>query len=179
MSARVVSSRRALHPGKVRAERVVTAVGERPRRAMAWLPEGRTLHEAVVPVFRRFGARGGAFYLLGGRLSAARYHVAKPISGSDRIVEYGPPIDIEGGAMVVRITGSYGDDLSGSSLVHMHGVLASAGGRAHGGHISPDVCVVGPGGVRAIVMLTVGFKQVADPETHFPTFFPSSEAPSS
>jgi hypothetical protein len=176
MSARVVTSRRTLHPGKVRAERVVTAVGENPRRAMAWLPEGQTLHEAVVPVYRHFGARAGAFYLLGGRLSAARYHVAKPTSEGARVVEYGPPVDIEGGAIVVRITGSYGDDVSGRPLVHMHGVLAGPGGRAHGGHISPDGCVVGPGGVRAIVMLTVGFKQVADSETRFPTFFPISEA---
>jgi hypothetical protein len=48
-------------------------------------------------------------------------------------------------------------------------------GRAHGGHISPQLCVVGPGGVRAILMLNVGFKQAIDRETRYSLFFPYSE----
>jgi predicted DNA-binding protein with PD1-like motif len=178
MSAPVVAARRTLHPGKARADRVATAVGQRPRRAMAWLPEGQTLHEAVVSAYVRFGARAGAFYLLGGGLSTAAYHVAKPSAGSARVADYGSPIRIEGGATIVRATGSYGDDLSGRPLVHIHGVLAESGGRAHGGHISPDLCMIGPGGVRTIMLLAVGFKQIVDRETRFSLFFPFSEAPS-
>jgi predicted DNA-binding protein with PD1-like motif len=145
---------------------------------MTWLPEGKTLHDAVVPIFMNFGARAGAFYLLGGTLSTAAYHVAKPSSDSVRVAEYSAPIHIEGGATIVRATGSYGDDLSGRPLLHVHGVLAESGGRAHGGHISPDLCVIGPGGVRALMLLTVGFRQMVDRETRFSAFFPVSEASS-
>ena len=178
MSAQVVAARRALHPGRPRVDRVTTAAGDRPRRAMAWLPEGKTLHDAVVPIYMHFGARAGALYLLGGTLSTATYHVAEPPSDGVRVCGYSAPIRIEGGATIVRATGSYGDDLAGRPLLHVHGVLAEPGGRAHGGHISPDLCVVGPGGVRALMLLTVGFKQVIDRETRFSIFFPVSEAQS-
>jgi hypothetical protein len=75
----------------------------------------------------------------------------------------------------VRAAGSYGEDLSGLPLLHIHGALAERSGRAHGGHVSPTLCVVGPGGVRAILLLTVGFKQAVDRETRYTLFFPYSE----
>jgi predicted DNA-binding protein with PD1-like motif len=175
MSALVVAARRTLQPGSPRADRVTVVVSPRPRRALVWLPEGQTLYSSLVSAFARFGVRAGAFQLLSGDLSVAAYHVAVPRDDSVRAVEYGPPIQIEGGAILVRATGSYGEDLSGLPLVHIHGVLAERTGRAHGGHISPDLCVVAPGGVRANLLLTVGFKQVIDRETRFSLFFPYSE----
>jgi predicted DNA-binding protein with PD1-like motif len=175
MGALVVSARRTLHPGPPRADRVAVAVAPRPRRALVWLPADQSLHDSLVSAFARFGVRSGILQLLGGELSTAVYHVAIPKHDSVRVAEYGPPISIEGGASVMRATGSYGEDLSGLPLLHIHGVLAERNGRAHGGHISPNMCVVGPGGVRAILMLTIGFKQVVDRETRFSLFFPYSE----
>jgi predicted DNA-binding protein with PD1-like motif len=175
MGALIMSARRTLHPGPPRADRVAVAVAGRPRRALVWLPEGQFLHNALVSAFARFGVRSGILQLLGGELSAAVYHVAAPTDDSMRAAEYGPPIKIEGGATVMRATGSYGEDLSGLPLLHIHGVLADRNGRAHGGHISPTTCVVGRGGVRAILMLTVGFKQAVDRETRYSLLFPYSE----
>jgi predicted DNA-binding protein with PD1-like motif len=175
MSAPVVLARRIIHPGRPRAERVMGAVAPRPRRALVWLPEGRSLYDGLVTAFARFGVRAGALQLLGGELSVAAYHVAMPFPDSVRAADYGPPIDLGSGTRVVRATGSYGEDLSGSPLLHIHGVLAEPTGRAHGGHIAPDRCVVGPCGVRAILLLTVGFKQGIDRETHFSLFFPFSD----
>jgi predicted DNA-binding protein with PD1-like motif len=175
MGAVIMSARRTLHPGPPRADRVAVAVAPRPRRALVWLPEGETLHNSLVSAFARFGVRAGILHLLGGYLSAAVYHVAVPRDDSVRAAEYGPPIRIEGGARLVRASGSYGEDLSGLPLLHIHGALAEPTGKAHGGHLSPHMCVVGPGGVRAILMLTVGFKQVIDRETRYSLFFPYSE----
>jgi predicted DNA-binding protein with PD1-like motif len=175
MGAVIMSARRTLHPGPPRADRVAVAVAPRPRRALVWLPEGETLHNSLVSAFARFGVRAGILHLLGGYLSSAVYHVAVPRDDSVRAAEYGPPIRIEGGARLVRASGSYGEDLSGLPLLHIHGALAEPTGKAHGGHISPHMCVVGPGGVRAILMLTVGFKQVIDRETRYSLFFPYSE----
>ena len=145
---------------------------------MAWLQGGETLNAALVQAYTRFGVRAGAFYLLGGRLSTAAYHTAGPQPASARAVEYGAPTLIPGGATIIRATGSYGDDLSGSPLLHIHGALADNDARAHGGHINPELCVVGPEGVRAILMLTIGFKQVVDRETQFSLFFPFAETAS-
>ena len=175
MAAVIIATRRTLQPGPPRADRAAVAVAPRARRALVWLPEGETLHNSLVFAFARFGVRAGAFQLLGGHLSSAVYHVAVPRDESVRAAEYGPPIQIEGGARLVRATGSYGEDLSGLPLLHIHGVLAEPTGRAYGGHVNPLLCVVGPGGVRANLLLTVGFKQVIDRETRYSLFFPYSE----
>ena len=175
MAAVIIAARRTLQPGPPRADRAAVAVAPRPRRALVWLPEGETLHNSLVSAFARFGVRAGAFQLLGGHLSSAVYHVAVPRDESVRAAEYGPPIQIEGGARLVRATSSYGEDLSGLPLLHIHGVLAEPTGRAYGGHVNPLLCVVGPGGVRANLLLTVGFKQVVDRETRYSLFFPYSE----
>ena len=175
MAAVIIAARRTLQPGPPRADRATVAVAPRPRRALVWLPEGETLHNSLVSAFARFGVRAGAFQLLGGYLSSAVYHVAVPRDESVRAAEYGPPIQIEGGARLVRATGSYGEDLSGLPMLHIHGVLAEPTGRAYGGHVNPLLCVVGPGGVRANLLLTVGFKQVVDRETRYSLFFPYSE----
>jgi predicted DNA-binding protein with PD1-like motif len=175
MAAVVIAARRTLQPGPPRADRAAVAVAPRPRRALVWLPEGETLHNSLVSAFARFGVRAGAFQLLGGYLSSAVYHVAVPRDESVRAAEYGPPIQIDGGARLVRATGSYGEDLSGLPLLHIHGVLAEPTGRAYGGHVNPLLCVVGPGGVRANLLLTIGFKQVVDRETRYSLFFPYSE----
>src|SRR3982751_7032856 len=176
MAAVVIAARRTLQPGPPRADRAAVAVAPRPRRALVWLPEGETLHNSLVSAFARFGVRAGILHLLGGNLSSAVYHVAVPRDDSVRAAEYGPPIQIQGGACLVRATGSYGQDLSGFPLLHIHGALAEPTGRAHGGHISPHLCVVGPGEVRANLLLTIGFKQAIDRETRFSLFFPYSEA---
>ncbi len=169
-----VPARRLVHPGRARAERVTTALAPRQRRALVWLPEGETLHDALVHAFTALRARSGAFYLLGGMLGVAAYHVALPQAGSERAVEYGQAILIEGGAVVVRATGSFGQRVEGGPLLHIHGSLADAAGRGHGGHINPELCVAGPGGVRAILMLAVGFSQSVDEETGFSLFFPTT-----
>lgn len=172
MSAPIITARRVLHPGRTRPDRIATAMGHAARRALVWLPEGMSLHDAVTGAFRSLAAEAGAFHLLGGRLATAVYHVATPDAASRRAVEYGAPIFIEGGAAIIRATGSYGETLSGAALLHIHGNLADRDNRAHGGHINPELCVTAPGGVRAILMLSVGFKQVADRETDFSLFFP-------
>jgi len=175
MSAPVLSARRILQPGPPRADRVSVAMVRRPRRALVWLPEGRTLYDALVTAYARFGVRAGALQLLGGDLSAAAYHVAVPLPDSPRAVDYGPPIRLGSGTRLVRASGSYGEDLSGSPLLHIHGVLAEPSGRGHGGHLAPEGCVVGRGGVRAILLLNVGFRRIVDRETRTSLFFPFSE----
>jgi predicted DNA-binding protein with PD1-like motif len=177
MGAQIVLARRVIHPGKPRAERVLGAIALRPRRAMVWLPETRSLYDGLVASFARFDVRAGALQLLGGNFAAAAYHVAFPTPDSVRAAEYGPPIPLAKGTRLIRASGSFGEDLSGRPLLHIHGVLADPTGRVHGGHIAPERCIVGPEGVRAILLLSVGFKQSVDRETGYSLFFPFSEVP--
>jgi hypothetical protein len=152
-------------------------MGPAPRRMMTWLAEGLNLREALVEAYARLGSRAGAFELLGGFLSVAAYHVTGPQTDSQRVAEYGPARMIPGGAMIVHGTGSYGDAMAGSPMVHVHAAFADGAGRTHGGHVNPDLSVIGPGGVRAILMLGAGFRQIADLQTLFPLFVPFAEPP--
>jgi predicted DNA-binding protein with PD1-like motif len=145
---------------------------------MTWLADGQSLHQALVQVYAGLGARAGTFQLLGGHLAVAAYHVTGPQSASVRVAEYGPPTKIPGGATIVHATGSYGEAMTGLPMVHIHAAFADRTGRTHGGHVNPDLCIIGPGGVRAILMLAVGFKQTADKQTQFSLFFPFVESPS-
>jgi hypothetical protein len=152
-------------------------MGPAPRRVMTWLAEGLTLQGALVESYARLDARAGAFELLGGVLSVAAYHVTAPQTDSLRVAEYGPPTTIPGGAALIHGSGSFGDALSGSPMVHIHAAFADESGRTHGGHVNPDLSVIGPGGVRALLILAVGFRQVADRQTLFPLFVPFAESP--
>lgn len=175
MSAPLVETRRVVHPGASRYGRVLTAVSEQSRQAMGVVREGETLQAGVKRLFAAAGASAGGFRLVGGRLSEAFYHVANPRDDSVRAVEYGAPIHIEGGASVIAASGSFGPSVSGDPLLHLHGALADGEGHAHGGHLNVERSVAGAGGVRVHLMMGSGFRQAADPETRFSTFFPFSE----
>ncbi|WP_395943879.1 PCC domain-containing protein [Brevundimonas sp.] len=176
MSAPLIETRRVVHPGASRFGRVLTAVGEHSRQSLGSIHEGETIQVGVERLFAALGEVAGGFRLIGGRLDQAFYHVAKPRDDSPRAVEYGAPIQIEGGAAVVAASGSFGPSLSGKPLLHLHGALADDQGRGHGGHLNVEQCVAGPGGVRVHLMTGSGFRQAADPETRFSTFFPVSES---
>jgi predicted DNA-binding protein with PD1-like motif len=176
MSAPLLETRRVVHPGASRFGRVLTAAGDQSRQSLGFIREGETIQVGVERLFAALGESFGGFRLIGGRLSEAYYHVATPRADSDRAVEYGAPIHIEGGADVVASSGSFGPSLSGKPLLHLHGALADDQGRGHGGHLNVEQCVAGPGGIRVHLMTGSGFRQAADPETRFSTFFPVSES---
>lgn len=175
MSAPLIETRRVVHPGASRFGRVMTASGEQSRQTLGYVHEGESLQTGIERLFATLGERFGGFRLIGGRLDEAYYHVAKPREDSVRAVEYGAPIHIEGGAAVIAASGSFGPSVSGQPLLHLHGALADDQGRGHGGHLNVERCIAGPGGVRVHLMTGSGFRQAADPETRFSTFFPVSE----
>ena len=178
MSAPIVSCRRVLHPGKPRPDRVATALSPAPRRALAWLAEGQSLHAAVVGAFAQLGVTAGSFELLGGMMAVAAYHVTGPQTDSKRVAEYGPPTIMSGPVRLIHATGSYGPDLSGVPMVHIHGSFTDAAGQPRGSHVNQQQTIIGAGGVRAILVTGPGFRQIADRETLFPLFFPFAEAAS-
>jgi len=174
-----MSARHLQQPGPTRPDRVSTATTARAQHVLAYLPAGQTLYESLVTLFEAHGARHGAFELLGGDLSTALYMTSVPNPGGLQVATYGPKT-VVGPAVLVRATGSYGPDLAGKPMMHVHGILAEnwTDGRAHAGHLVPDSCVVGPRRVRALLTIGVGFAQIADAETAFPLLFPVAAAPS-
>ena len=173
MSAPIVSVRRVLHPGKPRPERVAVAAGV-SRRALIWLPEGLSLHAAVVGAFGRLGVVGGSFELLGGVMAVAAYHVTGPTE-SPRVADYGPATIMAGPVRLIHGSGSFGLDLAGVPMVHVHGCFAGGDGRVRGSHVNQHESVIGAGGVRAMLVMGPGYRQVDDRETLFPLFFPAEE----
>jgi len=175
LSAPLIQARRVRHPGASRFGRVLTAVGEHSRQALGFIQPGETIQGGVERLFVEMGATAGGFRLIGGRLAQAYYHVAGPRSDSARAVEYGAAIAIDGEALVVAASGSFGPSVDGKPLLHLHGALADAQGQGHGGHLNVERCIAGAGGVHVHLMAGSGFRQAADPETRFSTFFPVSE----
>ncbi|MEJ1977071.1 MAG: DUF296 domain-containing protein [Acetobacteraceae bacterium] len=168
-------ARRLQQPGPPRPDRVSTATTVQVRRVLAWLPGEQTLQDGVAALFASHGARHGAFELLGGGLSSALYMTSVPNPGGVQVATYGPQTVVNL-ARLVRATGSYGPDLAGLPMMHVHAILAEPDGRAHAGHLVPDACVAGPAGLRALLTIGVGFAQIADAETAFSLLFPVSEA---
>src|SRR4051812_38888800 len=82
------------------------------------------------------------------------------------------PIQIEGGTHFVHASGSYCETSRAYHCCTSVALLLSPRGEALGGHLSPHMCVVGPGRVEAILMLTVEFNQIIDRETRYSLFSP-------
>ena len=173
MSAPIVTIRRVLHPGKPRPDRVATAVGH-AHRALTWLEEGQSLGAAVVQAYARLGVSAGAFDLLGGTLATAAYHVTGPQTDSPRVAEYNDATIMPGPVALIQATGSFGPSLQGEPMVHIHGSFADAAGHARGSHVNPDLSIIGPGGVRALLLWGAGYRQIEDAETLYPLFFPEA-----
>ena len=116
------------------------------------------------------------YAFIGGDLSTALYMTSVPNPGGVQVATYGPKTFLDP-AILLRATGSYGPDLAGKPMMHVHGLLVDADGRAHAGHLVPDTCVAGPAGLRALLTIGIGFAQIADAETAFALLFPTVEGP--
>lgn len=172
----LTAPRHVRQPGPPRAARVETAVVPQTGRALVSLPPGATLFDALARAFGRYDQTHGAFVLLGGELGVAAYHTGGWLPHDPGRVGYGPAKHVAGPVQVVHGHGSFGRSLAGQPFVHVHAAFAEADGRLHAGHLPPETCTVGPGGLRALLTFGAGFAQVADAETGFVLFVPQARA---
>jgi hypothetical protein len=122
------------------------------------------------------GFSHASMQLLAGELAEACLHTPGPDPAKERAAIYGPPIRLVGGARLLGGMAMLGHGTDGKPVLHCHAVLLDRRGRLLGGHLPPESCIVGAGGVAGwgIVPKDRGFVQRFDAETLFTIFFPSA-----
>ena len=152
----------------------MTAVLAGPaRRARVVLPPGRTLIEAVSAAMADLSWPSATLLLLGGAMARAVYHTSVLTPGGPRWIDYGPPREVAAPAWLVMGSATFGSGPDGTPAIHCHAVLAGADG-VFGGHLSPDLCVMGPGIVAHATSAPNGsFRVMRDEDTGFDLLTPT------
>lgn len=164
------------HPGPRAAERCTIRVAPSAHQIRLWIAPGTSLFDGLIEALIGHGYGHASILLFDGDLAEAYFHVARPDPATERVVAYGPAIGIPGGARIVSANATLGHKADGQPIVHCHGVLMDREGGLYGGHLPPETCIVGNGGVFgwAVVSKDGGFVQRFDPETQFPLLFPTA-----
>lgn len=164
------------HPGPLARERCTVRAAMAADQHRLWIAPGTTLFDGLAADLLARGIDHASFLLFDGDLSEAFFHTANPTADSDRVIAYGPPFKIEGGATLLTANATLGHKADGQPIVHCHGVLMDRDGGLYGGHLPTETCVVGKDGVTGwmVVSKDGGFVQRHDPETLFPLLFPTS-----
>jgi predicted DNA-binding protein with PD1-like motif len=164
------------HPGPAVAERCTSRVATSADQLRIWIAPASTLFDGLIEAVIEHGYGHANIQLFDGELAEANFHVARPDPAGERAIAYAPVMKIAGGARIVTANVTLGHKADGQPIVHCHGVLMDRHGGLYGGHLAPETCVVGEGGVFgwAIVSKDGGFVQRHDPETLFPLLVPTA-----
>lgn len=169
-----MSHRRSLkQPGPPSLRRVVDQEARAADQLSLWLAPG-VMFNGIVEALAGHGFNHASLQIFDGDLAVAFYQVAPPDPTGEKVVAYGPPIPLPGGARIVMATATLGHTAEGKPIIHCHGVLCDRQGRLYGGHIPTDLCVIGVEGVPAWagVSRDAGFIVRPDTETGFSLLVP-------
>ena len=166
-----------VHPGPVQAQRITRCGAAQGRHVRITLPPGATLYDGLVRPLADLGIRNAAINLLGGEFERLVFCVAPPDPTGRVAAAYTDPIDVSGGYLL-EANATLGSTEAGHPLVHCHAGLRDASGRLAGGHLLPNICVVGNGGLTALAVSLDGFEVRVghDPETTLSLFLPMAPA---
>ena len=138
------------------------------------LTPGLALIDAVCCAMARLAWRSANLLILGGPLARAVYHTSILTPGGPRWIDYGPARQIAGPAWLVMGSATFGRGLDGERVLHCHGLLSGSQG-AVGGHLSPELCLLGGDGLvaHATGASEAGFAMQHEPATGFDLFTPT------
>lgn len=138
------------------------------------LAPGLSLIDAVIRAMAQLALRSANLLILGGPLARGVYHTSALTPDGPRWIDYGPAREVAAPAWLVMGTATFGLGLDGSPALHCHGVLSGQGG-AVGGHLSPELCLLGANGLVAHITAAshAGFKVRLDPATGFNLLAPA------
>jgi predicted DNA-binding protein with PD1-like motif len=163
------------HPGVSSKSRWWTSETSASDEFRVDLPAGSDLFSALVAAVAARGFDHGSLVALDGDLAVAKCQTGHPDPKGEIAAVYRAPIEFEGGATVLAGNGTLGHKPDGSPLIHCHAVLIDRLGHAFAGHLPTDLCVVGPKGVRAGVLVPAGagFAVRPDEETRVSLLAPA------
>ena len=144
------------------------------------LGEGEDYLTGLTRVLAARDIASAAIQVLGGAFASMQYLTGQPDDSGQRVATYGAPTALEGPVKIIGGNAILGHDAEGQPLLHSHIVVVDRQGRIHGGHVPPEVCPAGPGGITALVtaMVDGGFQVGPDEETNYSIFQPESVAAS-
>lgn len=142
------------------------------------LAEGEDYLTGLTQALADRGVTSAAIQVLGGCFAEMQYLTGQPDDSGQRVATYGAPTLLEGPVTIIGGNAILGHDADGEPLLHSHIVVADNQGQIHGGHVPPEVCPAGPGGVRVLVTVMAGggFQVAPDEETNYSIFQPGAFA---
>lgn len=153
----------------------MTAVLAGPaRHARVVLAPGLTLMQAVSGAMAGLGWASATLLILGGPMARAVYHTSMLTPGGPRWIDYGPPREIAGAPWLVMGSATFGPGLDKGDALHCHAML-TGGTALVGGHLSPQLCVLGPEGLvaHATSAAAAGFRVLHDQASGFDLLTPA------
>ncbi len=167
--------RQGRHPGEALQPRRLAVAAESAGEYRLRLVAGTELHAGLVRAVTSLGLGQAAVSLIAGSFDRFSYLTGQPDASGARLATYGAPTSPPPPVTLIGANALIGSDGEGAPLLHCHAVVVDADGRVHGGHLPPDLCVIGEEGLTAHVLgLTKGGFAVAyDPETNYPIFHPA------
>lgn len=173
--SRLPQARAWVHPGPIEAQRITHCVAPQGRHLRIALPPGATLFDGLVQPLAALGIHNAALNILAGEFERLVYCVAPPDPTGRVAAAYTEPNDA-GQSFLLTANATLGSNAAGQPVVHCHAGLRDSDGRLRGGHLLPQVCVVGRHGLVAFAVELQGFAvQVGyDPETTLSFFKPTA-----
>lgn len=165
--------RTLIHPGASAPVRINSLHASSARHVRLYLEPGISLYDAIVSPLARLDIRNASLTILGGYFDNLSYCVAPPDPSGNAVIAYTKPIDAGAGYLVFG-NATLGRSMRGEPIVHCHAAMRTASGQIRGGHLLTESCIVGAGGVPALVTSLDGFvlQQAFDPETNIPLLQP-------
>ncbi len=166
---------RPTHPGVPVAPRRIALRAGAVRHLDATIAPGEEIFACADRLARGFGRRAALLRFSALRLQPAAIHVPEPDPTRRQIMRYGAAHVFDAACTLVSGQMSIGID-GETPVLHCHGHVLTADGRAFGGHLSRGGCVVAanalPSTVRCTVFDGVCLAPTFDAETGFALLSP-------
>jgi len=178
VSAEFPRPRMLIHPGNAEPVRIRSRQAAQARHVRLALQPGLTLFEALVRPLAAMGIHNASTTILGGVFSELHFCVAPPDPTGRAVIAYTQPISA-GRCTLIFGNATMGKDTRGQPLVHCHAALRTETGEVRGGHVVPQLAVVGSDPIPVLVTSLEGFElRVSfDNETNIPLLQPNTELP--
>ncbi|MBB4401880.1 MULTISPECIES: PCC domain-containing protein [Rhizobium/Agrobacterium group] len=165
--------RTLIHPGISSPVRINSLRSPSARHMRLFIAPGCSLYDGIVRSLAENGIENASLTILGGYFDILSYCVAPPDPSGKAVIAYTKPIDA-GAAWLVFGNATLGRSMKGEPIVHCHAAMRTAAGVVKGGHLLTESCIVGEGGISALVTSLDSFvlQQSFDPETNIPLLQP-------
>lgn len=170
--------RTIVHPGPYGTVRIEHMRAERGRHFRLALPQGRSLHAAIVEALASVDVHNASMTLLNGDLETLSFCLAKPDGTGLVVATYTAPIVIRSARFIFG-NATLGKSAAGAPVIHCHAAFRTAEGDVRGGHVLTERTIVSRHPMTVVATALDGFdlRISYDEETRMPLLRPQLETP--